>query len=193
MIIGAYYVNYKEFCTCNSKGVPNIKPVSTKRRTLEEGENELEKNYLREIDDAGFNPDKSCVNSWIMANFKVKKANHSLVESISKFFSGFLDIHLPREAYRRRTCCIYWLENNIDKVFQACRSFHISCKLVSGKIIELRPFRQVYKRVNRPIAAPVPKKKPEKECESIFDNIDFSIDFNQDDFYIFSTQDPADI
>ena len=182
MTIAAYYVNFQVFCECNDNGVPNIKASKGTRRTLENGENELEKSYIKEMDESGFNPNKSCVNSWVMANFKVKKASHSLVESLSKFFSLFLGLHLPREAYRRRTCCMYWLENNIEKVFQACGTNKICCKLTSGQIIDIRPFKRIYTHVKRQTAENVPKEKQKNESESIFDHTDFSIDFNQDDF-----------
>ena len=137
--IDSYYKNSMLFCKCDKKGMPEMR-TSGMRRKHEISEVESEKKFINEIRMNNFKPNEAPINTWIMGIFNIKKTNHQLISSVAKFFSLLLQINLPREAYRRRMCCIYWLMKNVEQIFWACSVWELSCKTVDGKTYTFKSY-----------------------------------------------------
>ena len=137
-MIGAYIVDGNEFCRCDQRGVP-ITEGRAKKRGLSRSETELEKRHLKKIKKEGFVQQQSPSAAWIAVIAGVKKASHMQVYSFAKFFSMLLDIKIPRESYRRRQCCLYWLDSHFEHIKNACKQRSINIIYTSGKSITLTP------------------------------------------------------
>ena len=135
--ISSYFINKKQICKCDNKGYP-VFPCKFARRKLEINEDESERLYVEAMKRCRFNAEKSLANAWLCANFKIKKSQYPLIVSVSKFFSVILRINLPREVYRRRTCCLFWMENYGNFIFDACNRYEIVVVNSAGKKIKLR-------------------------------------------------------
>ena len=137
-MIEAYVVDGNEFCTCDRRGVP-ITEGRAKKRDLPRPENELERRHLRRIKKDGFVQQQSPSAAWIAVIMGVNKASHMQAYSIAKFFSLLLEIEIPRESYRRRKSCLYWLDSNFEKIKNACSSKTILIIYTNGKVTKLTP------------------------------------------------------
>lgn len=137
-MIKAYIVDGKEFCRCDLRGIP-ITEGRAKKRELSRSESELEKHHLKKMKKEGFIQQQSPSAAWIAVISGVNKASHMQVYSIAKFFSLLLDIEIPRESYRRRQCCLYWLDTNFEQIKNACREKSILILCGNDKTIMLTP------------------------------------------------------
>ena len=136
---------------------------------------DTENKFLEEIEKKHFNPDECPINEWLMGIFNIKKTPHLLVASIAKFFSLFLKIPLPREAYRRRICCMYWMKNNIDAIFYACYVFKLSCKSIDGNTYYLKSYSEPLKSKTTKEDA-CKQEPPEEITINVFDEFDYKSD-----------------
>ena len=115
-----FYVDGVIFCKCNDKGVP-INDKRMHRRDLKECESEQEKLYLEKMQNSGFMEQTSKASKWISFTMETGKPSHALVHSFAKLFSMLMEEDLPREIYRRKICCLFWIENNIERINEICK------------------------------------------------------------------------
>lgn len=134
--ISCFCINDSEVIECSQKGSLKVESRE-KRRILEHGENKSEELYIKQINDLRFDPDISLANAWLCNVFKISKPKHALVNAVAKFFSGVLKIKYPREAYRRRKCCIYWLESILPLIMNYCFKNKVVALTAQGKKIIL--------------------------------------------------------
>ena len=111
---------------CNSKGQPLCSTRATPRRFETENEVDTEKKYIDKMKDLNFNVDQSIANLWLTSIFPESPLKHNTITSVAKVFSLLLKRIFPREAYRRRKSCIFWLEENIADIMALCSENKIS-------------------------------------------------------------------
>ena len=162
--IECYLVNGQVFCTCTPDGMPEA-PFKRERRKLKGTEVQLENQYLKKIEKSKFDQNNSKSNAWISRTFGVAKPNRTLINSVAMFFAILSKQILPREVYRRRKCCLYWMDNNFAKFSEECRKKTIAARDRFGKIY-------VFQATVEP---PQPVVKEEKKMDNdIFRTIDES-------------------
>ena len=115
MTVRAYYVDGSKICDCSDKGIPIGIERSCKRCLTSDEKNE-EKLFIERLDDIGFIEKRSKSWKWIANTLSVNSPSFIDTRSITKFISFFLKLELNREVYRRRRCCMYWLDQHIDEI-----------------------------------------------------------------------------
>lgn len=131
--IECYLVNDQVYCYCTPDGMPES-PFKKERRKLRGSEIQLENQYLKKIERSNFDQNNSNANLWISKIFGVPKPNRGLINSVAMFFAILSNQILPREVYRRRKCCLYWINNNFAKFNEECKKKKIAAKDKFGKI-----------------------------------------------------------
>lgn len=174
--ISSYIVNSKMVIKCDEKGCP-IKQSKSSRRKLDTNENEAEMLYIKEMEKCKFSPDTSIANAWLCTNFDIKKPSHQLISSVATFFSMILHVNFPREAYRRRKGCLFWLEKNLPFILNACIKLDIVVINEKGTKIKLK--NQLIKEKNS-------KKEVKHDMPDVtFDIMDIEEpQFDIDNFFI---------
>ena len=115
-----FYVDGDKFYECDEKGAP-INNERMRRRDLKERESVHEKLYLKKINYSRFDEQKSKASKWISFTMETGKPSHALARSFAKLFSKLMGENLPREIYRRKRCCLLWIEGNIEKINEICK------------------------------------------------------------------------
>ena len=169
MVVKAYYVDGCKICDCNDKGIPlNIERNC--KRCLTANEIKEEKDYIDKLDDIGFIEKRSKSWKWIANTLNVCSPSFFDTRSITKFISFFLKIGLNREVYRRRRCCMYWLDQHFDEITNIFDKHEISIDY-NGNMIK--------------VPCPVNNKETASVSQSIkleaIDN-DFAVDSNLANF-----------
>ena len=147
---------------CDSRGVPNT-DRRAKRRVLQSSEQTLEKKFLSKLKSTGFTYRHSESANWISRLTKDSKPKRMMIYSFAKFFSLFLDMDVPREAYRRSSTCLYWIDDNLKEISKICSEKKIFAVLTTGNVIKLSPPEEV-KSNNQPT-----KKEETPEIVPIID------------------------
>ena len=95
------------------KGKLDIKQKRALPRKPLFGDKNNEKEYLNFLKNEKFTEDFSLTFKWLTKVFSERIVSYQKVRSVAEFFAFVLGIPLTRDVYRRRICCMYWLETNI--------------------------------------------------------------------------------
>ena len=113
--------------SCNDKGIPIALGRAPPRHDLEVNEIQQEKIFLQKIAEVGFNPDTCTAGKWLSMILQEPSLRHSTIISFAKFFSILLNLKFPREVYRRKRCCLFWIEQNLKKIDSLLKVNFIQC------------------------------------------------------------------
>lgn len=138
MGITAYYVNGVKTCDCTDKGIP-VGLVRNCKRCLMKNEIEEEKMLLEKLDDIRFIERRSKSWKWIASTLNVVNPSFIDTRSITKFMSYILKIGLNREVYRRRRCCMYWLDMHYNEIITIFNNNEISIDYNDKRIMFANP------------------------------------------------------
>ena len=123
---------------CNDKGIPVANKRAPPRHDLHVNELEQENLFLRQIDQIGFKPDNCVSIRWLSYVLQESNLKHSTVISFAKLFSILLGIVFPREVYRRKKSCLFWLEQNIQRIDCFLHANIIQC-VYNQKALQITP------------------------------------------------------
>jgi hypothetical protein len=153
--IQAFYFNGKRY-ECNKNGRPDTGVKRASPRRLIGNEMELEKKFLEVFRTKKFNEDFCQANKWLSTAFSERVLKYEKVRAITEMFAFLLNKPMFREIYRRRVCCLYWIEENLEEIFQFLTDNELIVLYNSKKIMRLRP----------PINSGIPKKQDDTYTES---------------------------
>ena len=144
-MIKQYLVGGSVFCGCDDKGQP-LFGMRARRRTLDNGIFRTEREQCQMLIRTRFDEERSYAMDWLRKSlpadfspWRASKMRMSTIRSVAIFFSMFLDIPIPREAYRRKRNCVFWLDQNIVEIDEACRNY--SLQVMKGtKTYTFEPF-----------------------------------------------------
>ena len=118
-----YIIYNKEKIECNEKGLPILKRPRAAPRNFCTGEkatpiNEkiVEKEHLDKVKDLMFDEDNCESNKWLKSIFPETNIKYEKIRAIVEVLALKLNKPLTREVYRRRLCCIYWLQQNLSEI-----------------------------------------------------------------------------
>lgn len=116
-----------------------IKTKRAVRRKFVSSEKIKEKEYLELLKNENFTEDFSITFKWLTKIFSERILSYQKVRSIAGFFSFLLGIDLPREVYRRRNCCIHWIESNINRINDFLQTTTITVFFNQSRVVNLTP------------------------------------------------------
>ena len=97
-----------------------------KSRHLREGIYVEEQNLLQEMTRRNFLYRISPIYALIKRNIPNKKLSYKLFRGLGWFFSIQLNIPFPREYYRRKGSCIFWLQLDYQEIKEFMRQHILS-------------------------------------------------------------------
>ena len=119
-----------------TKGRPSTKTWRENPRRLIGGEVQEEVIYKGIIQARGFVPELSKIYLYMKSKIPDIYVPHEVFLRLGWFFSSTLHLIFPREAYRRKSTTIYWLNQHFDQIMNYIHNhdFYISYKSLVIKL-----------------------------------------------------------
>ena len=99
---------------------------------------EEEKQVLERVKNDQFNELNSISYNWLKQLFSESNIRYEKVRAICEILAYLLNEKLTREIYRRRISCVYWMEQNIQKIYAVLRA-NTLIALSEGKVVNILP------------------------------------------------------
>ena len=127
--VDGVYINYH-------KGIPVDKVGRVPARRLTHGQIQEEKIYRLRIIKRHFVPELSKIYLYMKSKIPDIYVPHEVFLRLGWFFSSTLHLIFPREAYRRKSTTIYWLNQHFDQIINYIHNhdFYISYKSLVIKL-----------------------------------------------------------
>ena len=123
---------------CDSKGRLPFQNRAPPRHFFGPNEVSYENHFLQELSKKEFSPEKAVSSAWLSSLFSHEGLKHDIVSPFCKLFSILLNISFTREIYRRKKCCIYWLEQNLPAIRNFLLENTIEC-VYNDTVIKITP------------------------------------------------------
>ena len=149
---------------CNNNGI-FIRPGSRMRQPRQirsDPEGIFEQKHDEIIRQSGFNSKESIPYRWLYEVLH-KSPSLDLIRSIATLFSHFLNIKLNRENYRKITQLCYWMDQNIQNIYNYLCQNSVQIQFADYQIICLNKNTLEFYLLNRAKQAannPVKKVEP---------------------------------
>ena len=99
-----------------TQGRPTTKTWRELPRKLNQGEKQEEQIYQLRIQHRHFLPEFSQIYQYMKSKIPEPVVPHEVFLCLGWFFASNLHLNFPREAYRRKTTTIYWLNQHYDQI-----------------------------------------------------------------------------
>ena len=94
------------------------------------------KMHLAHLKAINFNEKTTKAWQWVSKVFGSKTPTHNESRSLAELFSFLIKEGFKREHYRRKVCCLHWIETNINKIADFL-SKHIVTVKIKGRMINV--------------------------------------------------------
>ena len=168
---------------CNDKGLPKLKKPRASPRNFftnpednpkdnPRNEKDAEKQYLDKIKNMKFNEENCKAIKWLKSIFPEANIKYEKIRAIVEVLALKLNKSLTREIYRRRSCCIFWLQDNLDEI----------ASLLAKNVIFVCCGDKTYNLTSPPTSSKIPLPSVEmvanKESQTKLVQTDIDIDEN---------------
>ena len=109
-----------------TKGRPSTKTWKEPPRRLIGGQVQEEVIYRGIIQERGFIPEVSKIYLYMKRKIPDYPVPHEVFLCLGWFFARNLNIQFPREAYRRKTTTIYWLNQIFNQIMNYLHTHQVS-------------------------------------------------------------------
>ena len=107
-------------------GRPTIRPPRAVARILPHGKVQEEIAYMSMLKEKHFIPEFSKIYQYMKRKIPAPVVSHEVFLCLGWFFSSIFHIQFPREAYRRKTTTIYWLNQIFNQIMNYLHTHQVS-------------------------------------------------------------------